>query len=251
MFNSGLASPVTLAPKSARPLGPNELPPDLVAALMSSTNGMNEQPVDIDLTIGEGESASKTESKMNEAGSSADKPIELDLDNMDLDMGDMSDLFGDSAESPSANSADKDAIADIFSSNRVGQISESNVDNAKAGDFLGGNTTDIFASLGMDSDTHGATKEETSAAQAAPSPNTLLASFDPTNNTIDSFPQTGDNPTAAGFDIGSIDFGNLDPNFFNNGSDPDTKFSMDMDQFLTIDGGSGKEESVVKQEGGS
>ncbi|KAJ2933585.1 hypothetical protein H1R20_g3533, partial [Candolleomyces eurysporus] len=93
LFQSGLGSPVTLAPRSARPLGANELPPDFMSAFGGSSSDSGRQ-ADIDLTLPDviqGASVDLT------AGDSSDKPIELDLD-VDLDvprMADMQALFGD------------------------------------------------------------------------------------------------------------------------------------------------------------
>jgi hypothetical protein len=90
------ASPVTLAPKSARLLVANEFPPDFMAVLAEQASTSN-RPVDIDLTLDDVPSMGNVA-----LGSSADQPIELDLD---IDMaGDMSamptmDLFGEGAPS--------------------------------------------------------------------------------------------------------------------------------------------------------
>jgi len=76
----------------------------------------NNRPVDIDLTLPDtqppdGNTSSNINMNIDAAlGSSADKPIELDLDSMDIDMTDMSDLFGDAVDSGST-----DANASLFS----------------------------------------------------------------------------------------------------------------------------------------
>ena len=92
---SGMTSPVTLAPRSARlSTATGEIPPDLMAAIASSEAAAASRPVDIDLTL---ESDPAAESRtMNldidpALGGSADKPIELDLD---MDMEEMSGIFG-------------------------------------------------------------------------------------------------------------------------------------------------------------
>jgi hypothetical protein len=109
LFSSGpLASPVTLAPKSARPLTNADIPPDFIAAFEAATDA-NNRPVDIDLTLPDTEPPDgNTNSDVNMSidatlGNTADKPIELDLD---IDMT-MSDLFGDTA--------DNDPTAGLFS----------------------------------------------------------------------------------------------------------------------------------------
>ncbi|EIN13208.1 hypothetical protein PUNSTDRAFT_123359 [Punctularia strigosozonata HHB-11173 SS5] len=87
LFATGLASPVTLAPRSARPSAANELPPDLLAMALAQTSPNGGREVDIDLTMDD----SSPPNALGAIGSSADKPIELDLE---LDM----DLFGDGAD---------------------------------------------------------------------------------------------------------------------------------------------------------
>jgi hypothetical protein len=84
-LGGGLPSPVTLAPKSARPTTTSDLPPDFMAALT--------QPVDIDLTMLPEEAT--TTALDPSLGSSADRPIELDLEAMEIDMPDVKTLFGD------------------------------------------------------------------------------------------------------------------------------------------------------------
>lgn len=77
LYTSGLSSPVTLAPKSARPIETNEFSEQFVAYTVDGSV--------IDLTQG-------NDRHIN-AGDSSDKPIELDLD-MDMNVS-MDDLFGD------------------------------------------------------------------------------------------------------------------------------------------------------------
>ncbi|PAV21791.1 hypothetical protein PNOK_0174800 [Pyrrhoderma noxium] len=142
----GLASPVTLAPKSARPLASEELHSEIFAAFASSdTQGMSQhvdidltgdpdQHIDIDLTLDENMPVS-TGIDMLTQGGSADKPI--DIDNIgDLDLGDVhmqdlattvgslfspptntSELSGDNA------SSGVDSILHAFSENQSQQDS--------------------------------------------------------------------------------------------------------------------------------
>jgi hypothetical protein len=113
MFKKGLASPVTLAPKSAR-LGPNEFPPEFMAAFANSSvpPDVTSEPPTIDLTLPNYLHASQEEndSTMNSGvGDSSDKPIELDLD---IDMANMTDIFGD----PDADNSEDSNIRDgLFS----------------------------------------------------------------------------------------------------------------------------------------
>lgn len=92
-LGGGLPSPVTLAPKSGRTTATSEFPPDFMTALASEIGA---RPVEIDLTILPEEAAATTHVSLDPPlGSSADRPIELDLEleGMDIDM-DMS-LFGE------------------------------------------------------------------------------------------------------------------------------------------------------------
>lgn len=85
-------------------------------AAFETTTDTNNRPVDIDLTLPDtqppdGNTSSALSMNIDAAlGSSADKPIELDLDSMDIDMTNMSDLFGDAVDSGST-----DANASLFS----------------------------------------------------------------------------------------------------------------------------------------
>ncbi|KAI9445524.1 hypothetical protein H4582DRAFT_1805408 [Lactarius indigo] len=98
----GLPSPVTLAPKSGRVTATSEFPPDFMAALAASD--IANRPVDIDLTMLPEEAPATAHVGLDAAlGSSADRPIELDLEGMDIDMTnvdvsvdvDVKTLFGD------------------------------------------------------------------------------------------------------------------------------------------------------------
>lgn len=102
-LGGGLPSPVTLAPKSGRITATSEFPPDFMAALAASE--MGNRSVDIDLTMLPEEAAGTAHVGLDSAlGSSADRPIELDLEGMDIDMTnvdvttvgvDVKTLFGD------------------------------------------------------------------------------------------------------------------------------------------------------------
>jgi hypothetical protein len=90
-LGGGLPSPVTLAPKSGRATATSEFSPDFMAALAAT------QPVDIDLTMMREEGPTTAHVGHDSAlGSSADRPIELDLEGMDIDMTDVhASLFGE------------------------------------------------------------------------------------------------------------------------------------------------------------
>jgi hypothetical protein len=90
-LGGGLPSPVTLAPKSGRTTATSEFPPDFMAALAASEIT---RPVEIDLSMLPEEGS--TTGLDPSLGSSADRPIELDLEGMDIDMADVDvSLFGD------------------------------------------------------------------------------------------------------------------------------------------------------------
>lgn len=92
---SGMTSPVTLAPRTARPgTATGEIPPDLMAAIASSEAAAASRPVDIDLTLDSDPAVEQRAMNLDidpTLGGSADKPIELDLD---MDMEEMSGIFG-------------------------------------------------------------------------------------------------------------------------------------------------------------
>lgn len=208
MFSSGpLASPVTLAPKSARPSTDTDIPPDFMAAFEAARDP-NTRPVDIDLTLPDTEppaGGTRSDANMNidtALGSSADKPIELDLDGMDIDITNMSDLFGDPADDGST-----DANAGLFSpvtvnhelSSVTGQDGKSVKEENLGMEILdalsaAGNPEghdDLFASFSQNGQSSGqhqlhsnAARDETSVAldpssgaAGAPSPSTILANF--------------------------------------------------------------------------
>ena len=104
-LGGGLPSPVTLAPKSGRPTATSEFPPDFMAALAAST-----QSAEIDLSMLPEEGPTAGHIGLDPSlGSSADRPIELDLEGMDIDMTDVDvSLFGDepSNDIPTANPFD-------------------------------------------------------------------------------------------------------------------------------------------------
>ncbi|KAK2461728.1 hypothetical protein APHAL10511_006191 [Amanita phalloides] len=225
LFTGGLASPVTLAPKSARPQGSNEFPPELMAAFASATSTTNALggTGEIDLTAEDNDSHLPM-SLDPAAGSSADKPIELDLDTMDI----MSDLFGDS-EGRDESTSSKTAIdpGGLFSTHKAlsdGSDAQSNVKIQKDGNFLSTFTGDASTMFPRD------------AAKASTGQHGLA-------NFSHSVQLGGDNGPATNLNTGTIasgnsfDIGSLYLSFSNNG-DADVPFSMD--DFLSM-GGEGKD----------
>ncbi len=103
-LGGGLPSPVTLAPKSGRTTATSEFSPDFMAALAATEMGT--RSVDIDLTMLPEEGRRTAHVGLDPPlGSSADRPIELDLE-MDIDMTDVHvSLFGEEPTNdvPTAN----------------------------------------------------------------------------------------------------------------------------------------------------
>lgn len=239
MFSDGLASPVTLAPKSARAMGPNEFPPELMAAF-ATASAIDSRPVDIDLTIPQMD-VEPTK------GDSSDKPIELDLDDMemDIDMSNMTDLFGDPTDT---NSPDMRAsVDDLFSpvdGDSVGPPSTiPEAASSKEGDnFLNqfGVSEDMFASL--DSTIHvndnplppqPPTSPTPSSAARPTSPRSLANTFSSTSE-INDLGQVGPTelPADATFDLNSFDLSHLSPGFFATAPESESNFPIDMEDFL-------------------
>ncbi|EEB95472.1 hypothetical protein MPER_05555, partial [Moniliophthora perniciosa FA553] len=101
-----LPSPVTLAPKSARPTDYSEF----IAAFGASTGDSSTNPVEIDLTLPESDTSDNLHINLNNSlGNSADKPIELDINGIEgIDM--PMDLFRDSNEASANNHADVEGL---------------------------------------------------------------------------------------------------------------------------------------------
>ncbi|KAJ6569614.1 hypothetical protein B0H19DRAFT_1066317 [Mycena capillaripes] len=217
LFSQGLSSPVTLAPRSARPYGPNELPPDLMAALASASSSSDApRPVDIDLTSPE---HTNPDVEMAAIGNSADKPIELDLDAMEIDMA-MSDLFGD-ADSGSNNGGS--AVEGLFTpvlpvpdmAHNLGDGKTIKEEEESFLSALSGGGDDIFTSLRANAPGDAAQATASGSAQpasmSAPSPGTLLASFSQMGDPSDASNPSLPNEVAPGYDLDSLDLTNLSP----------------------------------------
>jgi hypothetical protein len=232
MFASGpLASPVTLAPKSARP---STTDIDFMS-VFETTRDANNRPVDIDLTLPDTEPpGGNTNSDVNmnidaSLGNSADKPIELDLDIH------MSDLFGDNADDGST-----DPNASLFSpvagshelSSAAGQdqksVKQENMGMeildvlSAVGDADGHN--DLFASFQTNSQPSGQSQLQSNTTSeglsaplgpsssgngGAPSPASILASFAASQMDTNDHPTSSDAHNLPGgdasFDISTID----------------------------------------------
>ncbi|KAF8641225.1 hypothetical protein AX17_000859 [Amanita inopinata Kibby_2008] len=237
LFSGGLASPVTLAPKSARPMGANEFPPELMAAFASAANDSGGS-VDVDLTMQDAGDQLPM-SLDTAAGSSVDKPIELDLDSMEIDM---SDLFGDSSEHENPTST-KTPVDGIFSptgsqiDNDVRQIDHDEKGQREEGTFLA-----TFSRTANEIFSHTA-KVPSAGTQNMSSPGAILADFSnpnqPRNDSDSSRSAEASNMSSGStaFDIGSLDLSNLSPGFFSNPHDSDVTFMMD--DLLNMGGNAG------------
>ncbi|KAG7452161.1 uncharacterized protein BT62DRAFT_926382 [Guyanagaster necrorhizus] len=174
-LSNGLHSPVTLAPKSARPL---DYPVELMAAFTSEIPAAppNRESANntIDLTI------EPTERDVNinmdgAIGSSADKPIELDLGDMD-----MSDLFGDNSSNDAVDSLFSPTVANPELA-AEGVKEEQHFLNTFAAANGSATEEEFFSSLSSKPENEQSSSLEIpsgdSAGQTAPSPGTFLASL--------------------------------------------------------------------------
>ncbi|KAG6886866.1 hypothetical protein C0992_001944 [Termitomyces sp. T32_za158] len=226
MFSSGLASPVTLAPKSARIGGSTEFP-DLIAAFTSSSQT-------IDLTMENG--SDEVKMGLENVGSTADRPIELDIECIDIDIA-MTDLFGDSADSGGNNANAMDGLfSPIVTESNRSHGSDKPIKTEEA--FLQNtgqthNEDDIFSALDVQGETSGPqpSKDAPSVPRSAPSPASLLASFTSPSQ-LSGIDQISSSVTEAPFDMSSLDLANLDQTFFGGATEADMNFHMDMDQFM-------------------
>ena len=172
---SGMTSPVTLAPRTARPTtATSEIPPDLMAAIASSEAAAASRSVDIDLTLDSDSGVEQPPINLDidpSLGASADKPIELDID---IDMEDMSDMSGIFGPEPSSG-----GVETLFSptEDRV-KVEEIFPDFSS----MGNTGRDLFQSIGA------ATSQNPGHPHAA---------------------GVGESP----FDLTSIDLGNIDQSF--------------------------------------
>ncbi|KAH6917141.1 hypothetical protein BKA70DRAFT_1251430 [Coprinopsis sp. MPI-PUGE-AT-0042] len=214
-FQTGLASPVTLAPKSARPLGPNELPNDFLSTFGSSSSDLHALP---DVMHNASQGAIDLT-----AGDSNDKPIELDMD-MDMDMN--MALFGDGPEPTQENRQGAD---DLFSPTNDPSLGTDFLADAQGDTLLS-----AFAAGAPPDGTSGPTiKQE----ETMPSPGSLLASFP--------------SPAHQGQsdDQQQFDFGSLSMDMFSSG-----QHSADMDfsnMDFAMDDHSNQQNSLAENEDNS
>jgi hypothetical protein len=231
MFKKGLASPVTLAPKSAR-LGPNEFPPEFMAAFANSSvpPDVTSEPPTIDLTNSLHVPQEENDSTMNNGiGDSSDKPIELDLD---IEMANMTDIFGDPDPEDSEDSNIRDGLfSPVLDEERPqAETFENFVANP-----------DLVSQLAAAEQSH---------STSVPSPGSLLAQFS-SSRMMDHKPSPSDNVAipivTENFDINAIDLSNLPTGFFSHAQDSGVSFPMDMEAFLTLGTGEEKGEGESNQ----
>lgn len=253
---------MTLAPRSARPYGPNELPPEIMAALASASSDTQSRPVDIDLTSPDHATAPDVE--MTGIGSSADKPIELDLDAMEIDMAAMSDLFGDADANSNNSGANSNAGEGLFTpvipgpdlAHRLGGdgkggVKEENDEESFLSALSGaaGGGDDMFASLrGNAGPSNQSVASGSASAQqmSAPSPGSLLASFSHQMGGASDDASHNHNPggdaSAQAYDLDALDLTNLGAGFFGDdtqNAETDMNMVFDMEELLNMGGGGG------------
>ena len=236
---SGLASPVTLAPRSARPSTANDLPPDLMAFASGSSDEAVNRSLDIDLTVPDDSntvtdiSAGTNGVDMildSTLGSSADKPIELDLD-MDIEMS-MTDLFGDTVESttnetmeglfsPPTTTPDLTIPGTAVDGKTAMKEEAMGMEMLDALSAVGGTSENqvLFGSLGANSQhnidpgpINSSVPTGTSPSAIPPSPASLLASFEAASHihpadTLSSTHQNVSPDTPFDFDLSTLGAG--------------------------------------------
>lgn len=237
VLQSGLSSPVTLAPRSSHRSFPQELG---MVALSDAAN----RSVDIDLTVGDTEmdmSLNIPDLQQAQAavaggsvdpsiGSSADKPIELDLD-MDMDMfkasanaamGEHSNPFFDGS---AASVATNNQVSNGKTKQEETFFNHMGAPSGHSGDLFGPFGSSLQASpLGSHAGPQHLHPPLLDAAHTAPSPGSILASF--------SDPQHGN------VDMSSIDFSSLGSGFFDEHGGG-SSISAEVDRFLNLTGGDG------------
>ncbi|KAF6766442.1 hypothetical protein DFP72DRAFT_838920 [Ephemerocybe angulata] len=218
IIQSGLASPVTLAPKSARALGANELPPDFLSSFASSSSDSGNRPPDIDLTIPDDILPANGPVDLT-AGGSSDKPIELDLDD-DLDVAAM---FGGSSGANANPDPAMQSSENIFSEG-MGAAESTAASAMKDTDFFKqfeGNE-ELFSNLEQQGES---SKGSDPQPEIAPGP--MLDSFGTsTENAVTELGNIGD----QAFDFNTIDLTNLDSSFnFPNQDQPNPELAFPVD----------------------
>jgi hypothetical protein len=194
--SSGLHSPITLAPKSARP---NDYPNGMLGNF--PTNDESSERVDIDLTL-EDDIDMGLNLNPTQLGSSADQPI--DIDGIDIDIGMSMDLFGDPV---AENSSNNGGVDDLFTPDiSPDGLTGDNMDTSSAAKA----SNDFLMSFGVSEQTQveggdflaglvGPTDSTTKVDENTTSGTDFMANFDDNSNAGDA--------TSSQFDLPlDIDF---------------------------------------------
>jgi len=250
LYTKGLASPVTLAPKSARPVDSTEFSAELMAAFATSPvpleAGHNTGNMDLTLSVHKQPDVAILDVGV---GDSSDKPIELDLDAMDMEMANLADQFGVPAESGESSSVHDGLFSPLADNGEVHQLPEhdglqsikneafqidSNVDDELFGNF-----------------TSAADLEDTSAGPmvqsqttSIPSPGSLLAQFSSSSSAMDVKPSLPTGSPSIHDPVANFDLGSLDLNFFSTTQETEMGFSMAMAAFMNSGNGSNVESGI-------
>ena len=212
LFPKGLVpSPVSLAPKSARPSATADI--DLMAAFASAAAANSgSQRVDIDLTDSPPPMMARADASI---GSSADKPIELDLDSMDMEMSDMTNLFRDAPESTSGDGQTSvDSLFSPATADSGARLSENEAPQAQKEDAANDHIDmEILGALHAE---HGGQGENLFSSVASGSsrgnrPPHSGSSVAPPPSSSSGFTQAGMQSSVGGFDLSTLDLSNLDP----------------------------------------
>lgn len=255
LYTKGLASPVTLAPKSARPVDSTEFSAELMAAFAASPvpleAGHNTGNMDLTLSVHKQPDVAILDVGV---GDSSDKPIELDLDAMDMEMANLADQFGVPAESGESSSVHDGLFSPLADNGEDHQLPEhdglqsnkneafqidSNVDDELFGNFTSAaDLEDVSAGAMVQSQTT--------------SPGSLLAQFS-SSGVMDVKPSlpTGSpsiHDPVANFDLESLDLTHLDSNFFSTTQETEMGFSMAMAAFMNSGNGSNVESGIEESD---
>ena len=263
LYTKGLASPVTLAPKSARPVDSAEFSAELMAAFATSSVPLEVNTGAMDLTLSVHKQPDITILDVG-VGDSSDKPIELDLEAMDMEMANLADQFGVPAEAGESSSVHDGLFSPLADDGEVQQLPEhdhlqSHKDNgndpfqidSNVDDELFGNFTSA-ADLEVDMAASAGTMLQSQTA-SVPSPGSLLAQFSSSSGVVDVKPSLpSGNPSShdpvASFDLCSLDLTQLDPAFFSDSQGTEVGFSIEMAAFMNSGNGSNVESGVEQSD---
>lgn len=194
--STGRASPVTLAPRSARLMPDGSFPEQLLVPLNST---INSHGVALDLSLPDGVAQG---SVALEIGGSAERPIELELDAMDLDM---NELFRDPVGTGD----------DLFTPQieRQVKVEENDFESQLLGVQSSGEHDDLFGPSRAESDSDLLALPLADVSTNAQSPNSMLENFRTDSIIGQNIPtEPFDMTRSAGdstFDLSAIDLNDL------------------------------------------